>query len=104
MLDPLLPQRGAEQGWAGEDTNRRGERTPLATAFLWFSHSEQVHCVILRLPRPLLTLEDGCTGEIFFFFVNLTQARVIWEGGTSVEKTPPSDWSVSKTVGYFPDQ
>lgn len=33
-----------------------------------------------------------------FFFVNLTQDMVIWEEGTSIEKTVLSNWFVSKSV------
>lgn len=29
-------------------------------------------------------------------YVNLTQARVVWEEGASVEKTPPPGWPVGK--------
>ena len=30
-----------------------------------------------------------------------TQAGVIWEDGTSIEKPPPPDWPVGKPVGCF---
>lgn len=36
-----------------------------------------------------------------FFFVNLIQIMVIWKEGTSVEKIPPSDQPVGKSVGEF---
>lgn len=32
-------------------------------------------------------------------FVNLTQTRVIHEEGISVEKVPPLDWPLDKSVG-----
>jgi hypothetical protein len=31
-------------------------------------------------------------------FVNLTHARIKWEEGTSVKKTPPSDWLVETSL------
>lgn len=34
----------------------------------------------------------------FFFLVNLSQATVCLEEGTSIENMPPSDWPVGKTV------
>ena len=36
-----------------------------------------------------------------YFFIDLTQAGVIWEEGISVEKMPPPDHPVSKSVGAF---
>jgi hypothetical protein len=35
------------------------------------------------------------------FSVNKTQAWVIWEEVTSIEKTSPSDWSVGSLPGIF---
>jgi hypothetical protein len=35
------------------------------------------------------------------FYVNLTQARVIWKVRTSIEKIPPLDWLVGKPMGHF---
>lgn len=110
MLDPssfreLLSGAGQGRIYVAEVGGR--ERAPLATAFVLFSHSEQVHTVQSPgFPGPFLPLNDGYTGRVFFFFsfVNLTQARVIWEGGNSVEKMSPSARSVGKTVGCFLDQ
>lgn len=72
-------------------------------AFVLFSHSEQVYNLQASraLPYPWRMAVLGRLFNFFFFIVNLTQARAIWEGGTSVEKMPPSDWSVGKTVGLF---
>jgi hypothetical protein len=39
---------------------------------------------------------------LLLLFVNLTQARVVWEERISLEKKPPSDGPVSKPVGTFP--
>lgn len=36
-------------------------------------------------------------------FVNLMQARVIWEEETSAERTPPSGWPVGESVGQVFD-
>lgn len=42
------------------------------------------------------------------FYISFTQARVIWEKGTSVEKMYPSNWPVDKPLGqsicgwYYP--
>lgn len=36
------------------------------------------------------------------FFINLIQYRVSWEEGTTTDKTPPSDWPGSRSVGTFP--
>lgn len=72
-------------------------------AFVLFPHAEQVQCLPPRFPR-LLPLGDWWTGKGFLFvclFANLTQARVIWEEGISVEKMSPSDRSVGKSVGVF---
>lgn len=48
-----------------------------------------------------------CLFAICFFFVCFvfpiawTQADAVWEKGTSIEKMPPSDWIVGKTVRQF---
>lgn len=34
-------------------------------------------------------------------FVRLTQTRVSWEEGTSVEELLPSDWPVHMSAGHF---
>lgn len=34
-------------------------------------------------------------------FVNLSQTRVAWEDGTSVEKLPPSVWPVGMSTEHF---
>lgn len=36
-------------------------------------------------------------------FVNLAQSGVTLEEGTLIEELPPSDWSVSMSVGHFLD-
>lgn len=41
--------------------------------------------------------------SVLFYLVNLTQAGVIWEEGTSIEKMPPPGWPVGKSVGHFLD-
>lgn len=33
----------------------------------------------------------------YVFFVSLTHTRIIWEGGTSIEKMPPMGWPVEIT-------
>lgn len=38
---------------------------------------------------------------LFFFFLNMTQARIIGEGGTSSEEMIPLDWPVDKPMGAF---
>lgn len=35
------------------------------------------------------------------FFVNLTQARVIWNKEPSEEERPPSDWPIGKLWSIF---
>lgn len=37
----------------------------------------------------------------FVFPIAWTQADAVWEKGTSIEKMPPSDWIVGKTVRQF---
>lgn len=33
--------------------------------------------------------------------INLIQARIVWEKGTTVEKIYPEDWPEGKPVGHF---
>lgn len=40
---------------------------------------------------------DG-TGD---YVVNLIQAQVIWEKGTTTEKMPPSEWPTGKSMEHF---
>lgn len=55
--------------------------------------------------------ECGCAGFLVgflfllfgVFFASLTQARVIQEEKTSLEKMPPTDWPVRKSLGHFLD-
>lgn len=42
-------------------------------------------------------------GLFFFFFVNSTKVRVMWEEETSTEKMSRSDCPVGKSVEYFLD-
>jgi hypothetical protein len=35
------------------------------------------------------------------FSLKLAQDTIIWEGGNSTEKLPPSDWPINKPVGAF---
>lgn len=45
-----------------------------------------------------LGILESSTGLVVF---NLAQVTVIWEEGTSVEKLPPSDLPLDKSVGTF---
>lgn len=48
-----------------------------------------------------LNQKDGhrfCDGYVF---VNLKQARMSWEGGTSIEKIPPLEWAIVMSVVAF---
>jgi len=44
-----------------------------------------------------------CGGLCWLILVNLTQTRVAWEEGTSVEALPPSAWSAGMSLGTFLD-
>lgn len=49
----------------------------------------------------VLLLDSGCANSgAGYYYVNLTQTRVIKEEGTSTEKMP-QDWLPGKPVGYF---
>jgi hypothetical protein len=37
------------------------------------------------------------------FYVNLTQAGIIWEEEISSEKRPPTNWSEDKSMGHLLD-
>ena len=51
-----------------------------------------------RSTKPTL-IDPECHG---WFYVNLTQASVIWEEGASIEKVPLPHWPLGKPVCYFP--
>ena len=76
-------------------------------AFVLFPHAEQVQSVYFPgFPGSILLTLGGLVDWLGLLFVclfaNLTQARVIWEEGISVEKMPPPDrWSVDKSVGVL---
>jgi hypothetical protein len=38
---------------------------------------------------------------VFLFCVSLTQIRVIWEEGTSIEELPSLDWPGGRVCGTF---
>lgn len=42
--------------------------------------------------------QNNCAG---WFYVDLTQVRVIWEERTLIEKMLPLDWSMGKPMGTF---
>lgn len=42
-----------------------------------------------------------CTPVLVGSFVNLTEARVIWEDRTWIRKVSPSDWLLGMSVGRF---
>jgi hypothetical protein len=52
-----------------------------------FSHSQQ------------LLIASGTK----WFYVNLTQVRVVWEVEVFMEKVSPPDWPVGKSFGHFLD-
>lgn len=37
------------------------------------------------------------------YFVNLIDARLMWEEGSPTERMLPSDWHIDKSVGHFLD-
>lgn len=47
------------------------------------------------------SLGQGRAGHCAGLSVSLMPAGVIREEGTSIEKMPPSDWPVGKSVGIF---
>lgn len=52
------------------------------------------------------TCDYICALRVFccsFVFLNLAQARVLWEEETSVEKMLSPDWPVGKSVTHFLD-
>lgn len=52
---------------------------------------------------PLLLLFCWAFLFCFVFIVNLTQVRLIFIEDFLIEKRPPSDWPVGKSVGHFLD-
>ena len=62
------------------------EEAPLRAIFLKLLHGPSV-CI----------LQPKC-----MCFVSLMQAGETWEGKTSVEELPPSDWPMSMFMGAFP--
>lgn len=57
---------------------------------LVFSQSQEISSVV---DYPLIKVAKLlCWLVFFFFFVNTTQAMIIWEERTSTEKIPLSDW------------
>lgn len=54
------------------------------------------YCKNKQLPIP-----KGWCPCWLAFFLNLTQVRVIWQEGTSIERKTPSDCPVGYSVGAF---
>lgn len=52
--------------------------------------------------RVLAHLTTVLVSLVFWFlvFVNVTLTRITWQGEPSVEKWPPSDWLVCKSVQH----
>ena len=58
---------------------------------------------IIQTIRHLLCCQEDKKKIYTGWGVSLTQAGVIWEDGTSIEKMSPSDWPVGRSMGHFLD-
>lgn len=59
---------------------------------------------IIQTIRHLLCCQEDKKKIYTGWGVSLTQAGVIWEDGTSIEKMSPPNWLISMFVWYFFDQ
>lgn len=56
-----------------------------------------------KTSQKTLYLEEKTWGMLDSLYVNLTQIKIIWEEGISIEKMEPPGCPVGKSVGYFLD-
>lgn len=81
---------------AGSDFQTSCNSTP---TFVIMSTPWMCHMVFQKLHYALV--EEPCDGS---FYVNMTQARFIWDEGTPIEKMPPDNWVIGMPVEHFLNQ